>query len=103
MAATRRRTAVLGRLAERVVEGQLMLFEAAERFRDINETSPDFSWVIFRGAFPDGTDDERFCRFVITMAQIHYAGDECRARAVAARLEAQLAAELRRGTLRLPQ
>src|SRR2546423_1735212 len=39
------------RIARKLVDGRLALLEAADRYRDLNETAIDFDWYSFRQAF----------------------------------------------------
>ena len=100
IAATLRRSGVLRGIARAVVEGRLTLAEAAERFREVNESTPDFNRRTFRKAFPGASDEERYARWVIALAEGQCRGDGCRAREVAALLKAELGEGLRRGTFR---
>jgi hypothetical protein len=101
IAATLRRSQLLRRIARAVVEGRITLLEAAERFRELNESSCDFSQQMFRKIYAGASDDERYARYVIAVAESECAGDRQRARAVVTRLEAELSESLRRGTFRL--
>jgi hypothetical protein len=92
------------RLEEVTVEvraGRLSLLDAAARARDVQSASPYFPWDHFRRMHPAATDDERFCRLVIELAAP--SGGTLRgADPVVARLEAELEAHRKNGTLRLP-
>lgn len=90
------------RIARELLAGRLTLLEAAERFRDLAEANPEFSWEGFRSRFPGASDDERHARHVIYAVGME-GDDPGRARVVVARLEAELSEALRRGSFRLAQ
>jgi hypothetical protein len=98
VAACDRRSEARRRIARDLAAGRLTLLEAAEHFRDLNLTHPDFHWGQFRHQFPGSSDDERHCRQVLKFVALE--GEPGRA-AARERLEAELEGHLRRGTLRL--
>jgi hypothetical protein len=74
-----------------LLAGELTLFEAAIRFRDLSERGPPFDWENFRRVYPGRSDEERFCRKVIAEAERSSERDAPTRRAgVLARLEAEL-------------
>jgi hypothetical protein len=94
------RQAVLADLVAR----RLTLREAAARFRDLAQDTPDYPWYLLRASFPGPTDDERFCHQVIRHVQSYVSvvrpDEEAE---VVARLEAELeACREPDGTIRLP-
>jgi hypothetical protein len=91
------------RIARQVSERQITLLQAAERFRDLNDAGPDFSWPHLRQITPGDTDDERCCRQVIMHVEYALRDDPARATAERQRLEEELREHLRRGTLELPR
>ena len=88
------------RIARSLIERRLTLLDAAERFRDLDEASPDFKWEQFCQVFPGGSDEERHARHVIAVARCQLS-DPRQARAVVARLETELGEALGRGTFQL--
>jgi hypothetical protein len=84
---------------------RITLLEAAARFRDLHLTGPLFDWGTWRIAlhrrFPNASDDERMCRYVIDGMEMMLTEGSEEARLVIGRLEAELHEHLRRGTLRL--
>ena len=85
------------RIAGMVAMGRESLFEAAARFRDVDENRPSFNRTRFRSLL-GGSDDERHCRQVL-----RYVGDWLEEHqpgkldAVMDRLEAELRQCLERG------
>jgi hypothetical protein len=88
-------------LARNVVGGTMTLFEAAAGMRDLDRAAPDFPWDLFRVWHSGATDEERHCREVIGWVENALIGRPEKTTCVA-RLEKELADELRRGPLRLP-
>jgi hypothetical protein len=74
-----------------LLAGELTLFEAAIRFRDLSERGPPFDWENFRRVYPGRSDEERFCRKVIAEVERSLTPDAPTRRAgVLALLEAEL-------------
>jgi hypothetical protein len=69
------RTRAQQRIARELCAGQLSLWEAAERFQELNEAGADFDWQAFRNAFPGGTNEERHCRQVLAVAYAEAASE----------------------------
>jgi hypothetical protein len=90
-------------VADAVANGRMSLLEGAARVRDISTAAPAFSWLHFRASYAGASDDERFCRALILRLGNLLGRDEDRARAVVARLEAELREHRDRGTLHLPE
>ena len=91
------------RIANKVFEGRLSLFEAADRYRDLNETNADFHWYGFRHLYSGDSDDERICRQVIKVAICLPGKDVRQIAIVKERLETELYEHLRSGSHRLPR
>lgn len=89
-------------LAGDVAAGRLSLLEGAGRLRGCYRPVPGSTWDGLRGKFPGASDDELFCRVTIGQAEASLWADPDRARAVRARLEAELEEHAKNGTLRLP-
>lgn len=79
-------------LAREVAAGRLNLLEAAERFRNLNESLPDFDLFHFRRGNPGDSDVERLCRQVLAVVAetLEEDGDPGTAAPIMARLEAEL-------------
>lgn len=80
-------------------EQRINLLEAATQFRDLNRALPEPGMEFFRRSYEGETDEERFCRQVITFARhdlMHYP----EAVLTAERLEAELSDHLRNGPIR---
>jgi hypothetical protein len=91
------------RIARKLIDGRLSLLEAADRYRDLNETAADFDWYGFRHSYPGQSDDERTCRQVIKTA-ISLAEDDAKQLvAVTERLERELHSHLQHGSLCIPR
>jgi len=100
--AARLRILAKGQIADALVAGRLTLPEAAARLRDVDARSLDFRPAVFERAYPGNSDDERYCRAAIGWAASRLHGRPDEAPEVVVRLERELDAYLRRGTLRLP-
>jgi hypothetical protein len=92
-------------VAADVIDGRLTLFEAAARFRDLNESNPQAEQWLTGQPHRDQPYATALCRSVIRRVEV-----ELRARGskpdddIVARLEAQLAEHLkRRGSVQLPE
>jgi hypothetical protein len=110
VALERKSTGTIARIAtkvevsKQVLAGELTLLEAAALFRAADQQPPVFLWEEFRRAFPGATDEERHCREVIVWVErVQSKKDPCLAEATRVALEAQLAEQLKRGPLRLPE
>jgi hypothetical protein len=103
LAAAVRRTEAKRQVAEDVAEGRVTLTEAAARVRDLNRASPELRWGTYRRAYPAASDEERFCREVISLVCGLAENDPERYLAVTERLEAELREYLDRGPLILPE
>jgi hypothetical protein len=90
LAAAQRRTELKVRLAHKVARGEMDQLTAAERFRDLNETNPDFNWSQFRKLFSAPSDKERSCLQVIGFVEMTLESKPEQARAQRQRLEAEL-------------
>jgi hypothetical protein len=90
------------RVAREVIAGRLSLAQGAARLRDISLADPGFQLGFFRMLCPGATDEERYCRGVITWARMSLPAEPERARAAADKMEAELTELLRRGPLHLP-
>jgi hypothetical protein len=91
------------KVVRRLLAGELTLLEAAARFRDLNAEPADcpcresYLW-------PNTSPEERQCRQVIAWGRALGRDDRSGATgAVVDRLEAELAALLARGAIRLPE
>jgi hypothetical protein len=98
-----RRVLEKDRLAGEVIEGRLSLAEAAARYRDLDEQSPEFRWREFRESHPGASDDERHCRAVIGFVRAELPGRPGGDPALVGRLETELLDLLGRGDFRLPR
>jgi predicted aconitase len=78
-------------VAHHVIEGRMSLAAATEQFRAISKGNPHFSWEILREVYPGETDDERLSRQVIAAVYNDLSDQPEQAKAVVARLEAELA------------
>jgi hypothetical protein len=99
LAAAQYRTEAKRRIAQQVGAGRLTLREAAERYRDLNATNPDFDRSAFESKFPGPTEKERCCQQVIAMVEVELVNERERARSVRKRLEASLEAYRQNGSL----
>jgi hypothetical protein len=68
MRVVRRRVAEKARVARQVAAGWLSLVDAAAAYRDLDRDDPNYNADPFRRAYPGGSDEERYCRQVITFA-----------------------------------
>jgi hypothetical protein len=83
--------AAKNRIAAAVEAGQLSLLDAADRYRKLNESQPDFDWPAFRERIPAGSEEERHCRQVLGWVEARLRIDQPeKLEAVMARLEAEL-------------
>jgi hypothetical protein len=90
-------------VVRRLLAGELTLREAAARFRDINAEPADCP-AQDSHLWPSASPEERLCRQVIAWAQAEARDDSSGAiGAVVDCLEAELAALLARGAIRLPE
>src|SRR5262245_26355394 len=93
-------------IAEEVAAGRRTVWEAAALFRDLNRVPPQPHRSLLVDAcsrIPADTDEGWECRGVIAHVRVVLHPDTARADAVAARLEADVLADLRaRGAIRLP-
>ena len=97
------RAAAREEIVARLLAGELTLFEAATRFRDLNAAAPEVTRNL-QQRFPDLAPDHAVCRQVITFVEeeLRRRAPE-RATAVVARLEDELAEHLRQhGRVCLP-
>jgi hypothetical protein len=105
----RRRIACAGRQEIRdhiirdVIAGRLSLEEAGERFQQLNEADPHFSWAVFRAAYPGATDDERCRRQVIAFVRIDLEDEPSRSSVIGKILERELDGHLAKSSLRQAQ
>jgi hypothetical protein len=98
----RRRSNEKVRLARELIDGRLTLAEAAARYRELDEQSPDFYWDVFRRTYVGASDEERHCREVIHYIRLEV-GDNGRASTkLVSRLEAELHARYASDPLPLP-
>jgi len=89
-------------LGRAVAEGRMALVEAAARFAAVDRLPPEVRADLARRQYPGASDEERYCRDVISWAVRELAPDDpCEAVALRGRLEAELERRLRDG-LRLP-
>ena len=91
------------RIARKLIDGRLSLLEAADRYRDLNETAADFDWYGFRHSYPGQSDDERTCRQVIKTAVCLAEDDARQLVVVTERLERELDRHLQHGSLCIPR
>lgn len=90
-------------IVEELAAGRMDLLEAAGRFRDLNETLPEFSREVLHRYFPGASEEERYCRQVLAWVDSELTHRDARlASATTGRLERQLEEYLRRGGPRLP-
>jgi len=97
------RAAAREEIVARLLAGELTLFEAAARFRDLNAATPEIAHNI-RLRFPGLSAEHAVCRQVITFVEeeMRRCAPE-KVRVVRARLEDELADHLRRhGRVCLP-
>jgi len=84
---------------------RITLLEAAARFRDLHLAGPPFDWdtwqFALRRCYPNASNDERICRYVIEGMQMMLSDGSEEARPVMERLGRELDEHLQRGTLRL--
>jgi hypothetical protein len=90
------------RLVADVADGRLALLEAAARFRDLDRDWAAPQRDLFRAAWPGRSDDERYCRQVLRLAENELRDRGGQGADVVRRLRAELRHRLRRGDLRLP-
>ena len=88
-------------VVEELHEGRLTLHEAAAQFRDLHHPENDPNRELFRLLYKGQSDDERWCRQVISFVRGGSA-DKPDLLPVADQLEAELAVDLARGPLHLP-
>jgi hypothetical protein len=91
------------RLAVAAAEGRLGLLEAAARFRDLDQQPPVIAPAIVRRVYPGVSDEERYCRQVISHAYSAPGRRDATRAAGVARLEVELCERLNNGDLRLPE
>jgi hypothetical protein len=101
MESVQRRSATKYRVAGDAAEGRLTLLEAAARFRDLDAGASEGYRRGWRHTHEGASDEERYCRQVITYAGL-VLHDRSDAAAALGRLQAQLDGALSRGDLRLP-
>jgi hypothetical protein len=89
-------------IVEELRDGRLNLTEAAARFRDLKNPEIDPHGTLFRLLYKGQSNDERWCRQVIGFVR-GGSSNEPSLSPVADRLEAELAQDLARGQLRLPE
>lgn len=88
------------RLIGAVIAGRLSLLQAAANFRDADRRGPRpavFALCVFPGA---ASEEEGYCRSVISW--VHVKAPREQAEELTRRLQAELDAHVRDGTLRLP-
>lgn len=89
-------------IADEVIAGRLSLLQAAAAFRDLDAQDPRNPTAELLWVFPESSSaDEAYCRSVISHVKYRVPPD--RAEQLTSGLEAELAARLRGGTLRLPE
>jgi hypothetical protein len=93
------RTAEQQRITRELAAGRCTLLEAASQFRALYRGDPVLTRAL-RDAYPEGSDEERVCRWVITYTRGAFE-EQPEAAKLGARLEAELQQHLERGTLRL--
>ena len=86
------------RIVEELSDHRLTLLEAASRFRYVSCAAQDNFLEWFRAVYPGQTDEERWCRQVIS----HVRGHRPKLSSLADQLERELAERLAHGPLRLP-
>lgn len=92
------------RLAYELIAGRVTLFQAAARFRAVNQQHPE-TMQDMRKAFPGGSDEEKLCRQVIAWAQVllTHSTPPSQREARIGQLEAELEEQLTRtGKVTLP-
>jgi hypothetical protein len=80
---------------EDVINHRLTLKEAAERFRDLDERTPNFEMDLFRRAHEGESDEERYYRAVIEGVRIELLNKPEQARAISSSLEAELGSQFK--------
>lgn len=97
------RSTARGALADRVIAGQLNLLEAAAGFRDLDVSSPSFDLENFRQHISGNSDEEKYCRLVITVVEGQLkAPYDAFAAEVVTKLERELDRHIRASTLQFP-
>jgi hypothetical protein len=87
-------------IAKDVAAHRYGLLEAAARFRDLNRDLPQYCFGMFLAAFPAPTEEESYCRAVISYVK-DYADDSADTAELIMHLEVELAWRLRAGPLKL--
>jgi hypothetical protein len=99
LAAAQHRTLAKRRIAQQVAAGRLTLREAAERYRDLNATNPEFDRAAFGSKFPGPTEEVRCCQEVMGMVEVELGSEPERARCLRRQLEATLEAYRKNGSV----
>jgi hypothetical protein len=94
---------VLGkdRVAREVIAGRLSLQEAAEQFRYLSLSRPDFNLERFRKTYAGATDTERHCRSVLYWVQALLKDQPEKEQQIVVRLERELTSLVSGGRLHL--
>jgi hypothetical protein len=102
LAVAKRRIEVRQRIAHEVMAGHLTLLQAAEQYRDLNETKVDFSPEVIRFRYSTSNDDECACRQVIEFVRQELRETPDKGKAIVEGLEKELATLVRDGEVKLP-
>jgi hypothetical protein len=74
----------------KLLERELSLREAADRFQSLNAACPDYDWEAFRAAFPGQDDEERHCRQVLAAVRMQVGPESGPGRELIAELEIEM-------------
>jgi hypothetical protein len=94
------------RLMQELIDGKLTLLEAARQYCDLYAEAPLKVWMVIKERHSGATDEERFCRHLISYAARALENQPDQARHVTEKLEAELEEYLRhddREVLGIPQ
>jgi hypothetical protein len=97
----RHRSEAKAAVVRALADGQLTLFQAAVRFRDLDRASPTFHWSALRDSYEGSTDDERHCREVIRHIGTELPEESPKTQELLRRLKAELREALDHGPVRL--
>ncbi len=93
-AAIEERSRAKDEVLDKLIEGRLTLFQAADRFRRFSRDFPPF-WTALECKHPSLPEEERLYRYIIEYAEVALESEPRKARTVTRRLRAELEETLR--------